>query len=148
MYTAQTRHSTGRHVRLMSTSSAKRSARWFVFVWLGMWLSMALLPCCEVEAAVVGHEQALHPDCGHPAEQAPDSGGGHRTGACLGIAAPAPASAERPAVPSGGNLAQQALGISAPSHVLPPLPSLPLPVAYRAAPPPVAVYLRSQRLLI
>jgi hypothetical protein len=148
MHTAQTRHSAGRQIRLISRRSAKRWGRWFVFVWLGMWLSAALLPCCEVEAAVVRHEQALHPDCGHPAEQAPDSGGGHKTGACLDIAAPAPASAEILAGPSGGNLTQPALGISAPTHVLPPLPALTLPVAYRSAPPPVAVYLRSQRLLI
>jgi hypothetical protein len=148
MYSAQIRHSAGRHVRLMSGRSAKRWGRWFVFVWLGMWLSTALLPCCEVEAAVVGNQQALHPDCGRPAEQAPDSGGGHKTGACPGIAAPAPASAEWLAAPGGGNLAQPAPGISAPSHVLPPLPALSLPVAYRAAPPPVALYLRSQRLLI
>jgi len=145
---AQTRHSAGRHIRLMSGRSAKRYGRWFVFIWLGMWLSTALLPCCEVEAAVVGYERALQPDCGHPAEQAPDSGGGHETGACLGIAAPAQASAEKLAAPSGGNLTPPALGISAPSHDLPPLPALTLPLTYRAAPPPVAVYLRSQRLLI
>jgi hypothetical protein len=148
MYTAQIYSSAGRRVRLMSARSAKRWGRWFVFVWLGIWLSTALLPCCEVEAAVVGHAQALHQDCGHPAEQAPDSGGGHKSGACLGMSAPAPVSVERLAAPSGGNLAQLALGISAPSHVLPPLPALSLPLAYRAAPPPVAVYLRSQRLLI
>jgi hypothetical protein len=148
MYTAQIRHSAGRHFRLMSAGSAKRWGRWFVFVWLAMWVSTALLPCCEVAAAVAAHEQALQPDCGHPAEQAPDSGGGHKTGACLGIAAPAAASAERPAAPSGGNLTQPALGISAPSSVLPPLPALSLPAVYRVAPPPVAVYLRSHRLLI
>lgn len=148
MYSAQIRHSTGRHVRLMSARSAKRWGRWFVFVWLGMWLSTALLPCCEVEAAVVGHAQALHQDCGHPAEQAPDSGGGHKSGACLGMSASAPVSAEWLATPGGENQALQASGVSAPSHVLPPLPALSLPVAYRAAPPPVAVYLRSQRLLI
>ncbi len=117
-----------------------------MFVWLGMWLSTALLPCCEV--AAVAHAQALHPDCGHPAEQAPDSGGGHKSRACLGMSAPAPVSAEWLATPGGDNQALQALGISAPSHVLPPLPALTLPLAYRAAPPPVAVYLRSQRLLI
>lgn len=133
----------------MSGRTAKRWGRWFVFVWLGMWLSTALLPCCEVEAAVVGNEQALRPDCGHSAEQAPDSSGGHKTGACLGIAAPAPASAERMAAPGGDNLTPPAPGISAPlHHVLLPLPALPLPVMFRAAPPPVAVYLRSQRLLI
>jgi hypothetical protein len=148
MYSAQIRHSTGLYVRLMSARSAKRWGRWFVFVWLGIWLSTALLPCCEVEAAVVGREQALYPDCGHPDEQAPGSGGGHKTGACIGIAAPAPASAERMAAPSGGNLAHPAPGISAPSHVFPPLPAFSLLVAYRAAPPPVAVYLRSHRLLI
>jgi hypothetical protein len=113
-----------------------------------MWLCTALLPCCEVEAALDGHAQTLHPDCGRPAEPAPDSGGGHKTGACAGIAAPAPASAEKLAAPSGGDLAQPAPGSSAPSHVLPPLPALSLPLAYRAAPPPAAVYLRSQRLLI
>jgi hypothetical protein len=148
MYTAQIHSSAGRHFRLMSSGSAKLWRRWFVFVWLGMWLSAALLPCCEVEAAVVRHEQALHPDCGHPAEQAPDSGGGHKSGACLDVAAPAPASAEMLAALSGGNLTQPALVISAPSHVLRPLPALMLPVAYRTAPPSVAVYLRSQRLLI
>jgi len=148
MYTAQIHHSAGRHLRPMSTGSAKRCGRWFVFVWLGMWLSTALLPCCEVEAAVVGHVQALHPDCGHAAEQAPGSGGGHKTGACLGIAAPAPASAERLAAPSDGKLIPPAPGISVRSYVLPPLPALTLPVTYRAAPPPVAVYLRSLRLLI
>jgi len=148
MYIAHTRHWAGRHVRLMSAGSAKRWGRWFVYVWLGIWVSTALLPCCEVAAAVAAHEQALHPECGHPAEQAPDSGDGHKTGACLGIAAPAPASAERLAAPAGGNLTQPVPGISASSHVLPPLPALSLPVAYRAAPPPVAVYLRSQRLLI
>jgi hypothetical protein len=148
MYTAQNHSSAGRHVRLMSGRSVKRWGRWFVFVWLGMWLSTALLPCCEVEAAIVAHEQALHPDCGHPAEQAPDSGGGHKAGACLGIAAPAPASAEILAAMSDGKLTPPALGISAPSYILPSLPALTRPVAYRAAPPPVAVYLRNQRLLI
>src|SRR5450432_3987549 len=118
MYTAQIHSSAGQRVRLVSGRSAKRWGRWFVFVWLGMWLSTALLPCCEVEAAVVGHEQALHPDCGHPAERAPDSGGGHKTGACLGIAAPAPASAERLAAPSDGKLIPPAPGISVRSYVL------------------------------
>jgi hypothetical protein len=148
MYTAQTRHPAARQIRLMSGRSAKRWGRWFVLVWLGMWLSTALLPCCEVQAAVVGHEQVAHPACGHPADPAPVSGGGHKIGACLGIAAPAPASAERLAAPTGGNLTQPVPAISAASHVLPPLPALALPVAYRAAPPPVAVYLRSSRLLI
>src|ERR1039457_5908776 len=99
MHMEQTRHSTGRHVRLMSGRSAKRWGRWFVFIWLGMWISTALLPCCEVAAAVAAHEQTLHSDCGHAADQAPDSGGGHKTGTCLGIAAPAPTPAERLAVP-------------------------------------------------
>jgi hypothetical protein len=148
MYSAQIRHSTGQYVRLMSARSAKRWGRWLVLVWLGMWLCTALLPCCEVEAAVVGHAQALHPDCGRPAEPAPDSGGGHTNTTCLGIAAPAPASAESLAAPSGGNLAQPALGICAPYHVFPPMPALSLPLTFRAAPPPVAVYLRNQRLLI
>ena len=132
----------------MSTSSAKRWGRCFVFVWLGIWLSTALLPCCEVQAAVRAHEQTLHPDCEHPADPAPDSGAGHNTGTCVGIAAPAPASAEKLAAPSGGKLAPQALGIFTSFPILPPLPALPLPVAYRAAPLPVAVYLHSQRLLI
>jgi hypothetical protein len=52
------------------------------------------------------------------------------------------------AAPGGGNLTPPALGISAPSHILPPLPALSLLTMFRAAPPPVAVYLRSQRLLI
>jgi hypothetical protein len=148
MYTAQTRHSAGWDVRLMSAASARRWGRWFVFVWLGMWLCTSLLPCCQPEAAVVGQAQALHQDCGHPPGQAPNTGGGHKTGACLGISAPVAASAERLAAPSGGNLAPLALGTSTPSHVLPPLPALSRLVAYRAAPPPVPVYLRSQRLLI
>jgi hypothetical protein len=148
MYTAQTRHSAGWDVRLMSAASAKRWGRWFVFVWLGMWLCTSLLPCCQVEAAVIGHAQALHQECGHPAEQAPDSGGSHKSGACLEISAPAAAPDARFAAPSGGNLVPLVLGISTPSHVLPPLPALSLPVAYRAAPPPIPVYLRSQRLLI
>jgi hypothetical protein len=147
MYTVQTRHSAERYVRLMSGRTAKRWGRWFAFVWLGMWLSTALLPCCEVEAALVGNEQALHPDCGRPAKQAPDSGG-HKTGVCVGMSTPAPASAEKLAAPGGGNLTPPALGISAPSHILPPLPALSLLTMFRAAPPPVAVYLRSQRLLI
>ena len=148
MYSAQIHHSAGRYVRLMSARSAKRWGRRIVFVWLGMWLATALLPCCDVEAAVLRHAQALHPDYGHPCEQAPESGGGHTNGACLDIAAPAPTSAEKLAAPSGGNLAQLAPDLSAPSHVIPPLPALSLLQTYLAAPPPVAVYLRSQRLLI
>jgi hypothetical protein len=135
-------------LRLMSARSAKRWGRWFVFAWLGMWISTALLPCCEVAAAVAAHEQTLHADCGHASDPAPESGGGHKTGACLDIAAPAPAVADKLAGASGDNFAQQPLGISASFHVLPLPPALAPPVAYRAAPPPVAVYLRSNRLLI
>lgn len=132
----------------MSARSAKRWGRWFVIAWLGMWLSTALLPCCEVAAAVAAHEQALHPDCGDASGEAPDSGGGHGTGACLGMAAPAPAPAERLAAPTGGNLTQPALGASLSFYALPPSPALSLLAIYRTAPPPVAVYLRSNRLLI
>jgi len=132
----------------MSARSAKRWGRWFVFVWLGMWLSTALLPCCEVQAALVGHAQALQPDCAHPTEQAPDSGDSHKSGACTGIGASAPASAERPDAPGGGKPVPPALGIFAASHVLPPLPQRSPPLTLCAAPPPVAVYLRNQRLLI
>jgi hypothetical protein len=38
MYIAQTRSSAGLNVHLMSGRTAKRWGRWFVSVWLGMWL--------------------------------------------------------------------------------------------------------------
>lgn len=148
MVTAQSHLSAGWHIGLMSRRSAQRWGRWFVLVWVGMWLSTALLPCCEVAAAVAAQEQAQHANCEHAADRAPDSNSDQKPGTCLGIAAPAPASAERLVAPIGSNLPQLAPGFSAPSHVLPPLPRLTLPVAYRAAPPPMAVYLRSQRLRI
>ena len=113
-----------------------------------MWLSTALLPCCEVEAAVIRHAQALQPDCPHPTEQALDSGNSHKSGACTGIGASALASAERPDAPGGGKLVPPVLSISVASQILPPLPLRSLPLSLCAAPPPVAVYLRSQRLLI
>jgi hypothetical protein len=146
MYMAPTRHLNARPVRLMCARSAKRWGRWFVFAWFAMWVSTALLPCCEVAAAVAAHEQMTHSDCGHPDGGAPDSGGSQKHAPCLDIAAPAPASGERPA--AGGNPAPLVPAVSASSCVLPPLPGLSLPLAYRAAPPPVAVYLRSLRLLI
>lgn len=149
MYTAQTHYSTGRDVRLNSRRSVKRWGRLFVYAWIGMWLSTALLPCCEVVAAGMAQEQASHPaDCAHPADQAPDSGENNKTGVCLGIAAPAPAPAERLAAPTGYKLTQALSGVAISSHQLhaPPVPWL--PVAYRAALPPASPYLRSSRLLI
>jgi len=147
MSTAETRHPTHGHFRLMSASSAKRWGWRFVLIWLGMWLSTALLPCAEVEAAIAAHEQALHTDCRHPADRAPDSGRNHKTAPCNGIDAPAPASGERLASSTSGKLIQPALGVSASLHIFPP-PARTIPRAYRAAPPPVAVYLRISRLLI
>jgi hypothetical protein len=147
MYRPQVPFPAKSQFRLMSTRSAKRWGRWFVFAWMGMWISTALLPCCEVAAAVAAHEQAQHPDCGHAPDPAPESGGGHKSGACLEITAPAPAAAENLAGPSADKFAQQVLLVSASFHVLPP-PALSRPAAYRAAPPPLAVHLRSTRLLI
>ncbi|MCX7139932.1 MAG: hypothetical protein NT123_02295 [Proteobacteria bacterium] len=113
-----------------------------------MWISTALLPCCEVEAAVANYEQALHPDCGHAQDQAPESGGSHKNGACMDIAAPAPVVAEKLAGPSGGNFAQQDLGISTSFYLVPPPSAFLPPPTFRAAPPHLAVHLRSIRLLI
>jgi hypothetical protein len=150
MYRSQTSFSA--QLRLMSARSAKRWGRWFVFAWLGMWISSALLPCCEVAAAVASHEQAQHPDCGHasnPAsDPAPESGGGHKSAACLDVAAPAPVAAEILASPSADKFTQQVLLVSALFHILPPPRTLSPVAAYRAAPPPLAVHLRSTRLLI
>ncbi len=130
----------------MSARSAKRWARGLVFAWFGIWLGAALLHCDE--AAAAAHEQALSADCGHPADQAPDGGGGYKPAACLVVDEPAPASAARLAVPVGGNLSQTVLTASFSFHLVPPLSELSLLPVYRAAPPPVAVYLRSSRLLI
>ena len=131
---------------LMCNDAAKRWGRRFVFAWLAMWLSTALLPCSEVLAAVASHERALRTECGHPAKQAPASGGSHKSGACLDVAAPAPASPSTHF--AGGNPTPLVSAVLAPSYLIPSLRGLSLPVAYRAAPPPVAVYLRSLRLLI
>jgi len=132
----------------MSARAAKRWAGRLVYVWLGMWLSTALLPCSEVVAAVAAHELALGPDCGHPVESDHGASGGHKTAACLDIDEPAPAPAERLAVPVGGSFAQPAAVVTASSYRLPLPPPPSLPRAYAAAPPPFAFYLRSSRLLI
>jgi len=130
----------------MCNDTAKRWGRWFVFAWLAMWLSTALLPCSEVLAAVATHERALRTECGHPATQAPSSGGSHKSGTCLDIYGPAPASSNPHF--AGGHPTALVSAVLAPSYLIPSLRGLSLPIAYRAAPPPVAVYLRSLRLLI
>ena len=140
-----TAHSAAPRFRLMSGRSTRRWARRLVFVWFGMWLSAALLHCDEVVAAA--HEQALSADCGQPAEHAPGNGG-HKTAACLVVDEPAPASVARLAAPIGGSPGQSVPHVSSSFHLVPPLPGLALPPAYRAAPPPVALYSRSSRLLI
>jgi hypothetical protein len=148
MTRSQTLSSAKLHFRLMTARSAKRWGRWFVFAWLGMWISTALLPCCEVAAAVATHEQLLHPDCGHASDSAPESGGGHKTGTCLDIVAPAPVAAEKLAGPIGDNFAHEIPGVSASFHIVLPPSAVSPPVAYRAAPPPLAVHVRTTRLLI
>ncbi|MCJ7837745.1 MAG: hypothetical protein MUP61_00840, partial [Burkholderiales bacterium] len=120
--------------------------RWFVFVWLGMWLSTALLPNREVLAAGAAHEQSLHLDCGQPAERTPKTHSEHKNQACLGMAAPS-VPADRPTTSVRRNLGQQALAISATSEIYPPRPRASHPLPYRTA-PPVAIHLRSTRLLI
>jgi hypothetical protein len=145
MHRPQTSISAKPLFRLASARSAKRWGRWFVLVWLVMWTSTALLPCCEVVAAVSAHGQALHPDCGHASNPAPESGGGQKSGACLDISAPAPAVADRLAGSVSNNFAQQ---ISVTPHFALPQPAHSPPVSYSVAPPPIAVYLRSARLLI
>lgn len=139
-------HSATQRFGLMSARSAKRWSHRLVFVWLGMWLSTALLACCEVEAAVAAYEHAQGSDCGHPAE--PASGSGHKAAACLDIDEPAPASADRLAGPVTGNDIQLALAVSAATYILPSLPAPPIPRAYQVAQPSVAAYLGSSRLLI
>lgn len=146
MYPAQITHPIKRPVRLMWPRSAKRWGQWFAYAWLIMWVSTALLPCCEVAAAVATHEQVAHSDCEHPGDAPPDSKGGKKHTPCFSISAPA--SAERPAASGAGNLAQQVLGAFVFFHIVPPEPALSRPVDHLAAPPPVAVYLRSLRLLI
>ena len=131
----------------MSASSAKHWGRWFLFAWLAMWGSTALLPCCEVTAAVAAHQQVAHSDCGQPEGGAPESDGGQKHAPCHDMAAPALASPDKLAA-AGGNPTPVVAAFSAVSYVLPFPPGLSLPIAYRAAPPPVAVYLRSLRLLI
>lgn len=131
---------------LMAARSVKRWARGLVFVWFGLWLSAALLHCDEL--AAVAHDQALSADCEHPAHRAPDSGGVYKTAVCLVVDELAPASAAGLAGPVGGSLSLSVLYVS-PSFYLVPSPAVPsLPSAYRAAPPPVAVYLRNSRLLV
>lgn len=130
----------------MSVRSTRRWARRLVFVWFGMWLSAALLHCGEVAAAA--HEQALSAGCENPADEAPDTGGVYKTAACLFVDEPAPASAARLAAPIGGSPNQSVPRVSSSFHLVPPLPGLALPPAYRAAPPPIALYSRSSRLLI
>jgi len=134
--------------RLLSGRSAKSWGRRFVLAWLFMWTGMALLPCCEVVAAVATHGQALHPDCDHAPGSAPESDGGHKSGACLDISAPAPAAADRLAGSAGDTFSQQTPGISASSCFVLPPPALSRPKSPPAAPPPIAVYLRNTRLLI
>jgi hypothetical protein len=130
----------------MSARSIKRWARGLVFVWFGLWLSAALLHCDELAAAA--HDQALRAGCEHPADRAPDSGGGYKTAACLVVDESAPASAARLAAPIGGNLSLSVLHVSSLLQLVPPPAELSLLPGYRAAPPPVAVYLRNSRLLI
>lgn len=131
----------------MSARTAKRWGRRFVFAWLIMWVSTALLPCCEVEAAIAAHEQAAYSDCEHSGDSTPDANSGNKHTPCLSTAAPVPASDNR-LVAAGANPATPAPLVSTPSYVIPSVPALSLTIAYRAAPPPVAVYLRSLRLLI
>jgi hypothetical protein len=115
-----------------------------------MWLSAALLPCGEAVAATAAsaNELALS-DCGCPADEAPDSGGGGMTGVCLVIAAPVRAPVESLVVEKNAGFNEQTQVIAGSFQVLAPrtvlLPSV---FQYWAAPPPVAVYLRNSRLLI
>jgi len=113
-----------------------------------MWLGTALLPCSEVLAAVAAHEQALSTDCGHPAEPAPAHGGGHKSAACLDIDEQAPASAENLIALIGGKLKSSVPIVSVSSQLVPSFSAPPVQPTYRAAPSPLAVFLRSSRLLI
>lgn len=116
-------------------------------VWLGTWLSTALLPYREVLAAVAAHEQSLHLECGHSAERAPETHSGLKNQACLGIAAPS-VPADRPTSSVRRNLSQQALAFCAASPMFPPRLGASVPLPHRAAPPLLAIHLRSSRLLI
>ncbi|MBE0622240.1 MAG: hypothetical protein IH605_16745 [Burkholderiales bacterium] len=119
-----------------------------MFLWIGMWLSAALLPCSEVAAAVASRDHSSSYDCGQATGHMPDSGGGHKAATCVGITTPASASALKLAGMFGGNPLQPVLASFALSRLLPPLPAPARPVAYGAAPPPVAAFLHSSRLLI
>ena len=132
--------------RLPSARTAKRWARRLVVVWLGIWLIAALQACNEAEAAVTAYEHVLGADCGHPAESG--TGGGHQAAACLDIDEPTPASAESPAGLVAGNVIQLAPAAYAASHTLPRPAASSLTPAYRPAPAPGAIYLRTSRLLI
>lgn len=145
MTNSLSRNTTAAHFSLLSARSVKRWARGLLFVWFGTWLSAALLHCEEVEAAA--HEHALSADCEYPARQAPDTGA-YKKAACLVADEPAPASAVRLVASTGGNLSLSVQPVSASFHPVPALALPSPPPAYRAAPPPVAVYLRSLRLLI
>lgn len=148
MHISQIGHSAKEHFCLISANSAKRWGRWFVFAWIAMSLSTALLPCREVLAAVAANKTALHSVCGQPANQALDSNGERKTKACLNVAAPVRAPVERLIATTDGNLIHPAVLISSQSYIRPPPPARAFAPAYRAAPPPVAVFLRSSRLLI
>ena len=143
----QTRDSSKPTIGLMSARTAKRWGRWFVFVWLAMWVSTALLPCGEVEAAFASQKQIAHSDCGHPVGGVLDSSGSQKRRPCLNITMSAPASAAGLAA-AGGNPVTLTVIASASSNVLSSHLGLSFPIAYRAAPPPVAVYMRSLRLRI
>jgi len=134
--------------RLLSGRSAKSWGRRFVFAWLVMWTAAALLPCCEVAAAVATHVQALDPDCDHGSNPAPESGGNHKSGACLDISAPAPAAADKLAGSASDDFAQQISAISATPHFVLPRTVHSPPLSCSVAPPPIAVHLRNTRLLI
>ena len=147
MNLAQISHPAQRAIRLMSVRSTKRWGRWLMFAWFVMWVSTVLLPCSEVEAAIAAHEQATHSGCAQSASKRSDTGGSKKHKPCSTIATPTQASAARPAATGGSQLPLMTM-VSASSYVLAFHPGLSLPVAYRAAPPPVAVTLRSLRLLI
>lgn len=132
----------------MSDRLAKRWGRWFVFAWVAMTLSAALLPCREVLAAVAVAKVALHAACGQAPSQAPDSGGDRKAKDCLNLGVPARVPVARLLAPSSSSLVQPAVAISATFDVVSYRPEVSPPPTYRAAPPTGAVYLRSSRLLI
>jgi hypothetical protein len=112
-----------------------------------MWVSAALLPCCEVAAAMSVHEQAAHSDCGHPGTPLPDPQDGNKHAPCFSIAVPAQVSFDRVGAASGNPVLLVSIDAAA-FRVLPPPPERSLRIKHRTAPAPVAVYLRSLRLLI